>query len=40
VDSVTSHESRKWLQRPNRWLQEQWQELGGSGEAPELALPS
>jgi formylglycine-generating enzyme required for sulfatase activity len=40
VDSVSWHQSREWLLRLNRWLQEQWQELGGSGEAPQLALPS
>jgi formylglycine-generating enzyme required for sulfatase activity len=40
VDSVSWHQSREWLQRLNRWLQEQWPELGGSGEAPQLALPS
>jgi formylglycine-generating enzyme required for sulfatase activity len=40
VDSVSWHQSREWLQRLNCWLQEQWQELGGSGEAPQLALPS
>ena len=40
VDSVSWHQSREWLQRLNRWLQEQRPELGGSGEAPQLALPS
>ena len=40
VDSVSWHQSREWLQRLNRWLQEQWPELGGSGEAPQLTLPS
>jgi formylglycine-generating enzyme required for sulfatase activity len=40
VDNVSWHQSREWLQRLNRWLQEQWPELGGSGEAPQLALPS
>jgi len=40
VDSVSWHMSREWLQRLNRWLQEQWPELGGSGEAPQLVLPS
>jgi formylglycine-generating enzyme required for sulfatase activity len=40
VDSVSWHQSREWLQRLNRWLNEQWPELGGSGEAPQLALPS
>jgi len=40
VDSVSWHMTQEWLQRLNRWLQEQWPELGGSGEAPQLALPS
>jgi formylglycine-generating enzyme required for sulfatase activity len=40
VDSVSWHQSREWLQRLNRWLQEQRPELGGSGEAPQLTLPS
>jgi formylglycine-generating enzyme required for sulfatase activity len=40
VDSVSWHQSREWLQRLNRWFKEQWPDLGGSGEAPQLALPS
>jgi len=40
VDSVSWNECQEWLQRLNRWLQEQWQPLGGRGEAPQLALPS
>ena len=40
VDSVSWQQSREWLGRLNRWLQGQWVELGGSGEVPELALPS
>ena len=40
VDSVNWYQSREWLQRLNRWFKEQWQGLGGSGEAPQLALPS
>ncbi|MFM7514538.1 MAG: formylglycine-generating enzyme family protein, partial [Cyanobium sp.] len=40
VDSVSWNQSQEWLERLNRWLREQWQELGGSGEAPQLALPS
>jgi hypothetical protein len=31
---------QEWLRRLNRWLNENWRELGGSGEAPRLALPS
>jgi formylglycine-generating enzyme required for sulfatase activity len=40
VDSVSWHQSRKWLQRLNRWLKEHGPKLGGSGEAPQLTLPS
>jgi formylglycine-generating enzyme required for sulfatase activity len=40
VDSVSWNDSQEWLWRLNRWLNEQWRELGGSGEAPRLALPS
>ena len=40
VDSVSWNQSREWVKRLNRWLMEQWQEPGGSGEAPQLALPS
>jgi formylglycine-generating enzyme required for sulfatase activity len=40
VDSVSWNDSKEWLQRLNRWLNENWQALGGSGEAPWLALPS
>jgi formylglycine-generating enzyme required for sulfatase activity len=40
VESVSWQQSREWLQRLNRWLQECWSELGGSGQAPQLALPS
>jgi formylglycine-generating enzyme required for sulfatase activity len=40
VDSVSWQQSREWLQRLNRWLKEQWPVLGGSGETPQLALPS
>lgn len=40
VDNVNWYQSREWLQRLNRWFKEQWQGLGGSGEAPQLALPS
>jgi formylglycine-generating enzyme required for sulfatase activity len=40
VDSVSWHWGREWLGRLNRWLLEQWGELGGSGEVPQLMLPS
>jgi formylglycine-generating enzyme required for sulfatase activity len=40
VDSVSWNDSKEWLQRLNRWLNENWQALGGSGEVPQLALPS
>ena len=40
VDSVSWNDCQEWLGRLNRWLQEQWPELGGQGEAPQLALPS
>ena len=40
VDSMSWHQSREWLARLNRWLLEHWDEQGGSGEAPQLALPS
>jgi len=40
VDSVSWNDCEEWLGGLNRWLQEQWPELGGQGEAPELALPS
>jgi formylglycine-generating enzyme required for sulfatase activity len=40
VDSVTWNDCQEWLRRLNRWLVEKWQEQGGQGEAPQLALPS
>ena len=40
VDSVSWNQGREWLGRLNRWLKEHWQELGGSGAAPQLELPS
>ena len=40
VDSVSWNACQEWLRRLNRWLKEQWSELGGTGEAPHLALPS
>jgi formylglycine-generating enzyme required for sulfatase activity len=40
VDSVSWNDTQEWLRRLNRWLNEQWRELGGSGETPRLALPS
>ena len=33
-------DAREWLERLNRWLPDQWIELGGAGRAPQLALPS
>jgi formylglycine-generating enzyme required for sulfatase activity len=40
VDSVSWVDCQEWLSRLNRWLVEQWSELGGQGDAPQLALPS
>jgi formylglycine-generating enzyme required for sulfatase activity len=40
VDSISWNDTRNWLELLNRWLERQWAELGGSGEAPRLALPS
>jgi formylglycine-generating enzyme required for sulfatase activity len=40
VGSVSWNDCQEWLGRLNRWLVEQWPELGGEGEAPQLALPS
>ena len=40
VDSVSWNDSKEWLQRLNRWLNENWLALGGSGETPQLELPS
>jgi formylglycine-generating enzyme required for sulfatase activity len=40
VDSVTWYDCQEWLRRLNRWLVVHWQEQGGQGEAPQLALPS
>jgi formylglycine-generating enzyme required for sulfatase activity len=40
VESVSWNACQEWLQRLNLWLKEQWPELGGEGEAPQLALPS
>ncbi len=39
VDSVSWFDCQKWLGRLNRWLLEQWSELGGQGDSPQLALP-
>ena len=39
VDSVSWLDCQEWLARLNRWLLEQWSDLGGQGAAPELALP-
>lgn len=40
IASVSWNQCQEWLRRLNRWLQEQWQLLGGRGEALQLALPS
>ena len=40
VDSVSWRDCQEWLRRLNRWLEEQWPQLGGQGENPRLALPS
>jgi formylglycine-generating enzyme required for sulfatase activity len=40
VDSVSWNDGQEWLLRLNFWLVEHWRELGGNGEAPQLALPS
>jgi formylglycine-generating enzyme required for sulfatase activity len=40
VDSVSWNDCQEWLQRLNRWLKEQWPELGGDGDAPVFGLPS
>jgi formylglycine-generating enzyme required for sulfatase activity len=40
VDSVSWNDCQEWLRRLNRWLQQEWQGLGGAGDAPQLALPS
>jgi formylglycine-generating enzyme required for sulfatase activity len=40
VDSVSWNDCQEWLLRLNRWLDDHWRELGGSGEEPRLALPS
>jgi formylglycine-generating enzyme required for sulfatase activity len=39
VDSVSWFDCQEWLGRLNRWLLEQWSELGGQGDSPQLALP-
>jgi len=39
VDSVSWNDCQEWLGRLNRWLLEQRSELGGQGDAPQLALP-
>jgi formylglycine-generating enzyme required for sulfatase activity len=40
VDSVSWFDSQEWLKRLNHWLKDRWPDLGGQGEAPQLALPS
>jgi formylglycine-generating enzyme required for sulfatase activity len=39
VDSVSWFDCQEWLGRLNCWLLEQWSELGGQGDSPQLALP-
>jgi formylglycine-generating enzyme required for sulfatase activity len=39
VDSVSCNDCQEWLGRLNRWLLEQWSDLGGQGDAPQLVLP-
>jgi formylglycine-generating enzyme required for sulfatase activity len=39
VDSVSWLDCQEWLSHLNRWLLEKWSELGGQGDAPQLALP-
>jgi formylglycine-generating enzyme required for sulfatase activity len=39
VDSVSWFDCQEWLSRLNRWLLEQWSELGGQGDALQLTLP-
>jgi formylglycine-generating enzyme required for sulfatase activity len=39
VDSVSWVDCQEWLGRLNRWLLEQWSDLGGEGAAPQLTLP-
>jgi formylglycine-generating enzyme required for sulfatase activity len=39
VDSVSWNDCQEWLGRLNRWLVDQWSELGGQEAAPQLALP-
>ena len=39
VDCVSWNDCQEWLRRLNRWLQEQWPQLGGQGLPPQLALP-
>jgi formylglycine-generating enzyme required for sulfatase activity len=39
VHSVSWNDCQEWLRRLNRWLLEQWPQLGGQGVPPQLALP-
>ncbi len=39
VDSVSWFDCQEWLGRLNCWLLEQWSQLGGQGDSPQLALP-
>jgi formylglycine-generating enzyme required for sulfatase activity len=40
VDSVSWYHSKEWLQRLNHWLNKNWLAQCGSGEVPQLELPS
>jgi formylglycine-generating enzyme required for sulfatase activity len=40
VDSVSWNDCQQWLELLNLWVERQWAELGGRGEAPRFALPS
>jgi formylglycine-generating enzyme required for sulfatase activity len=40
ADCVSWNDCQEWLRRLNLWLQQQWSGLAGSGQAPQLALPS
>ncbi|MFM8276984.1 MAG: formylglycine-generating enzyme family protein, partial [Cyanobium sp.] len=39
VDSVSWFDCQEWLGRLNRWLLDQWSQLGGQGDPPQLTLP-
>jgi formylglycine-generating enzyme required for sulfatase activity len=39
VESVSWNDCQEWLGRLNRWLEDQWSDLGGQEAVPQLALP-